>query len=224
MIGAATLAALLLASGSERSLYSGSYGEEGHPRLMIATDLQPDQPGFTGYYDDGRCRFAFRGEVSPVPVERLQTYPEGYEAEAWVPDHPERIFPILLYSQVRDGYRQQITVETGERPAACPSRLSLDRFGAISDGLAVRVVKPGPVRMYDVRTRGGRTILVRKHGRPPRPWAGVWVMRTYSSEYRPRGFLRVSWHVSGWPRGAYLRTGALFPLPPISSPWTPSDQ
>jgi len=208
------LLALLLADNPGRSLFTGTYGEP-QDGLMIAVDGEARR--FSGYYDGGQCRFSFRGPLHPTSLERRQTYTEGYEAEGWEPDHPERIFPIILYSQVPDGYRQQITVEPGgrgKRPAACPSRFSLDRFGSNSDTfVAVRVVKAGRARLYGVQMKGKRATVMPKVGRPPRPWAGVWIESNYSPGNGPASYRRITWYVSGWPHGAYVRSSALFPLP-----------
>ncbi|OMJ32999.1 hypothetical protein BSZ14_05185 [Sphingomonas sp. Sph1(2015)] len=209
------IVALLLAAAAERSLSTGTFGEPGGS-LMIAVNGEAGR--FSGYYDGGRCRFALRGSLVPISVERFAVYPEGYEAEGWVPDHPERVFPVTLYSQVPNGYRQQITLEpggSGTRPPGCPSRFTLDRAGSNADLLTdVRVVKPGPIRVYDFRIRGKRGIVVRALRRPPRPWSGVWISRTFSPAYRPAGYLYANWYVDGAPKAAYVRPRSLFPVPP----------
>lgn len=189
--------------------------------LMLAADH--DRGTLSGYYDDGRCRFAFLGPLTPTALYQREDFGEAYEVEAWEPSHPELPFPTTIYSRARGGYQAQLTLEPGgdgpERPAGCRSRISLDRFGNTADSFyAVRIVRNPRAPVFDFKKIGGKLRLVRTRQRAPGAGKGVWAAHTYSADRSRRGFVYVNWYWPvGTPHGGYLRTADLYPEPRIGA-------
>ncbi len=223
MLGVAFSATMGLAAQkpdtpTKSTLYSGDFDDF----LMIAANHETGL--LSGYYDDGKCRFAFRDTLTPVELDQRRDFGEAYIVQSWEPAHPDRLFTTTLYSRSRDGYQGAITLEPGRndatRPAACRWRITLDRAGNVSaDYLGVRVVRKSRPKVFDYAAVRKSARMVPKRQKPLRQATGVWAAPTYLPAAATRGFVYLNWYdPPGTPQGGYVRESDLYPLPPIANP------
>jgi hypothetical protein len=197
------------------TLYSGYFDDF----LMLAAHQETGM--LSGYYDDGKCRFAFRGKLTPIELYQRSDFGEAYSVQSWEPAHPDRLFNTTLYSRSRDGYQGAITLEPGNndaaRPSACRWRITLDRASNVSNSfLGVRVVRKSRPTVFDIVPAGTSVKLVLKRQKPLRQGTGVWAVETYSPAYAPKGFVSINWYdPPGTPQGGYVKEDALHPLPKV---------
>ena len=200
------------------TLFSGYFDDY----LMVAANA--DARMLSGYYDDGKCRFAFRGPLVPTELYQRRDFGEAYMVDSWDPAFPARRFTTEIYSRAIGGYQTQITLEPGQRdpnrPRACRWRISLDRAGNVSNSfVAVRVVRTPQAKLVNITgvittPRGKVPRIVASRTRPPKVGTGVWVNQTYSRVYSPRGLVYLNWYdPSGTVHGGYIRERDLYPLP-----------
>jgi hypothetical protein len=194
------------------TLLSGDFDDY----LMIAAD--PEAKMLSGYYDDGKCRFAFRGARTPIELDQRSDFGEAYSVDSWEPSQPQRRFTTTVYSRAKGGYQTQLTLEPGQgdanRPPGCRSRISLDRADNVGDYKAVRVIRSPHAPVFTITGNGKATKVVLSKKRPPKPGSGVWVARTYSAAYSPKGLVAIGWYSPpGTPHGGYVRERDLYPLP-----------
>jgi hypothetical protein len=186
--------------------------------LIVAAD--PDAGTMAGYYNDGVCRFMFRDRLRLADMGQRYDLGEGYDVTSWVPGKESRTFMTELYSRAIGGFRTQITLEPSRndlnRPTRCRSRMTLDLAQSISNSyLDIRVVRVGRAPMFAFRKTGGRVRLLRTRGKGPRALEGVWVQKTWSAEYRRRGFVSIAWYDEVSARGGMIRERDLFPIAPL---------
>ena len=192
------------------TLLSGNFDDY----LMVAANHTANV--LSGYYNDGKCRFAFHGALTPVEQYQRRDFGESYEIESWDPRRPERTFVTIIYSRARGGYSTQLTLEPGQRdinrPQGCRWRITLDRMNWVSESfLEVRVVRESKASVFDIKRSGEPPTLPVPHRHLPPEGSGVWVAKTYSAAYTPKGFVYLNWYdPPGTPRGGYVRDHALY--------------
>jgi hypothetical protein len=197
----------------ESTVFSGEFDGV----LRIAADHEGKR--LSGYFDDGKCRFAFGGALTPVLLYSARDFGEAYEIEGWNPATPERRFPLQIHSPARGGYQALISLQLGggDTPTTskCRWRITLDRANNVSNSyVAVRVVRTSHPRIYDILKAGDPPSL--QPGSKSRPARGsaVWAAKTFSNPFSPQGFVSISWYPDdGPPRGSYIREHDLYPLP-----------
>jgi hypothetical protein len=104
-------------------------------------------------------------------------------------------------------------VSDHDRPRRCPSRLSLDRDGNVSDFgmIGVRVVRARRVQTYKL---DHGAFMPDPAELPPSRWTGVWVRKSYAKPPIPPGYVYVNWYKPrGTPHGGWLREADLFTMP-----------
>ncbi len=198
---------------AESTLFSGEFDGA----LWVAADHEGRR--LSGYYDNGKCRFAFGGALKPRILYMTPDYGEAYELEGWNPATPDRRFSVQIYSPARGGFQALISLRLGggDTPTTskCRWRIALDRANNVSNSfLAVRVVRVSRPRIYDILKAGDAPSLQpRGKSRPPKGGA-VWATKTYSKDYSPQGFVSINWYPhDGPPRGGYIREHDLYPMP-----------
>ncbi len=220
MIGTIILAATLPASAStgkrealKSTIFSGTFG----PALMVAADHEGMR--LSGFYNDGKCRFAFAGKLEPKLLYMWPDYGEAYEIEGWNPATPELRFSVMIYSLARNGYQALISLRTGSGDThttmKCPWRITLDRSVWMSSTfLGVRVVRASHPRIYEFKKDGKSLALqTRDAGRLAKN-TGVWMNTIYSDPSTHKGLVPIAWYPGdGRPRGGYIRETDLYPLP-----------
>jgi hypothetical protein len=201
--------------GEKAITISGGYFDD---YLMLA--VNKDGKTLSGYYNDGKCRFIFRDALSPTELYQRSDLGEAYAVDSWDPAHPDRHFSTQIYSKARDGYSSQLTLEPGDRdenrPKACRTRISLDRSSSISDAYYdVGVVRKPGAQVFKITRAGRKPTPAPPKDRLPPPGTGVWINRTYSAAFSPKGFASVAWYdPTGTPLGGYVRQGDLYPSQP----------
>jgi hypothetical protein len=220
LVGAGSLATMGLAmqtqgAPSKPTLHGGYFDDF----LMLAADQEAGL--LAGYYDDGKCRFAFRDQLKPIELYQRRDFGEAYQVQSWEPASPDRRFTTTIYSRSRGGYQGSITLEpdrnSPSRPAACRFRITLDRASNISLGFfGVRVIRKSRPTVFDIVPAGDTVKMVVKRQKPLRRGTGVWAVRTSSPAYSPDGFIYINWYdPPGTPQGGYVRERDFFPLPPL---------
>lgn len=215
MLGGQALA-LEEKSGEKAITISGGYFDD---YLMLAVDEKGKT--LSGYYNDGKCRFIFRDALSPTELYQRSDFGEAYVVESWEPAHPDRHFTTEIYSKARDGYSSQLTLEPGDRdenrPKACRTRISLDRSSSIGDSYYdVGVVRKRGARVFTIKRAGEKPTPAPRKIRLPPPDTGVWINRTYSAAYSPKGFANLAWYdPTGASHGGYVRQGDLYASQPL---------
>lgn len=207
----ATVVVMLLSINSFAqgvTIHGGFYDDY----LMISAD--PETKLLSGYYNDGRCRFYFRTALQPTLLFQRSDYGEAYIAEAWVPGKEKRKFSVEIYSIAKGGFNSQITLRPGEeKPKACRDRISLDFAYDVGNWLIdIRVLRTKRPALYQIKKVGAQYKLVRDRRHfPVRPNSSVWVSKTYSENYSPKGYVLIGWHANGAIRMAYVREQSLYP-------------
>jgi hypothetical protein len=202
--------------GEKAITISGGYFDD---HLMLAVNTEGKT--LSGYYDDGKCRFIFRDALSPTVLYQRSELGEAYAVDSWDPDHPDRHFTTTLYSKTPNGYRDQLTLEPGprdeNRPKACRDRISLDRSSWVSESFYdVAVVRKRGARVFTIARAGEKPTPAPRKDRLPPPGTGVWIDRTYSAAFSPKGFVRLNWYdPPGTPHGGYVRQEDLYPSQPL---------
>lgn len=199
------------------SLPSTLFGGNFDDYLMLAIDRNTHT--IDGYYNDGKCQFAFRDSLSPTTLYQRSDFGEAYIVDSWNPVRPAKHFTTTIYSRAKDGYQAQLTLEPGQgnaaRPSRCRARITLDRSDH-ADFVGVRVVRRLHAPLFRIG-HGGKLKLAMHLAhldRVPPPGTGVWAARTYSAAYSPKGYVYTNWYApSGTPRGGYIRSRDLYPLP-----------
>jgi hypothetical protein len=195
------------------TLFSGEFDAV----LWVAADH--DGQRLSGYYDDGICRFAFGGALTPVLLYMSRDYGEAYEVEGWNPATPDRRFSLQIYSKARGGYQDLISLRlgSGDTPTTskCRYRMTLDRANNVSSGfLAVRVVRKSHPQIYEILKDGGPLVLRPRSKPQPAKGSAVWVAKTYSEASSPKGFVYLNWYpTDGPPQGGYIREQDLYAFP-----------
>ena len=203
-------------SGEKAITISGGYFDD---YLMLAVNKAGNT--LSGYYNDGKCRFIFRDALSPTELYQRGDFGEAYVVDSWEPAHPDRHFTTQIYSRARDGYNSQLTLEPGDRdenrPKACRTRISLDRSSSISDSYYdVGVVRKRGAQVFTITRSGEKPTPAPRKDRLPPPGTGVWINRTYSAAFSPKGFANLAWYdPPGTPRGGYVRQGDLYASQPL---------
>ncbi len=221
---ASTLSALAVAPASAQrdttsTLYSGDFEQ-----LMLVADH--DAKVISAYYHTWRggreCRLALHGPLKRADMGQRASVGEGYYVDAWDPMHPESPLGAELFSIARDGFSVQLILSMSSGgPGGCRDAESfgngygaaLNKWNAVSNSfIGVRAVRVSRMRLYDLKKVRGVLRLVRdRRYQAPLRHTGIWVQKTYSPEYAPRGFVSIAWYDGGAPRAAYVREGALYP-------------
>jgi hypothetical protein len=192
-------------------------------KLMLVADR--DSQMLTGYYrssrNGGACRLFLRGPLVRASLGQRSSVGEGYSVEAWDPAHPGAPSTAEIFSIAREGFTQQLILSISSGLSrACRAAdtfdrgwgASLNRYDWVSNSfVGVRVVRVSRMRLYELQKVGGVVRRVRVYVRAPRRNQGVWVEKTYSPEYSPRGMVRIAWYEGGTPRAAYVHERALYP-------------
>jgi hypothetical protein len=217
---ALTLAGLTAPLGAQDStvtLFSGTFEQ-----LMLVADA--DAKVLSGYYRSARggrhCRLYLRGPLVRASLGQRNDVGEAYSVEAWDPAHPGAPMTAEIFSIAREGFRQQLilSISSGLSNACRAAETfdrgygaSLNRYDWVSNSfVGVRVVRASRMRLYELEKRNGVLRRVRVYIRAPRRYDGVWVDKTYSPEYSPRGMVRIAWYDGGTPHGAYVHERDLF--------------
>jgi hypothetical protein len=207
------LFAATVAPPTVSTLFSGEFDAV----LRVAADHEGQR--LSGYYDDGKCRFAFGGTLKPVLLYMSPNYGEAYEVEGWNPATPDRRFSLEIYSLARGGYQDLISLRlgSGDTPTTrkCRYRMTLDRANNVSNSfLAVRVVRKSHPQIYEILKDGGPLVLRPRSKARPAKDSAVWVAKTYSEASSPKGFVYLNWYpAEGLPQGGYIRERDLYALP-----------
>jgi hypothetical protein len=202
----------LCAQDTTITLTSGTFEQ-----LMLVADQ--DSKTLSGYYrssrSGGACRLFLRGPLVRASLGQRSS------VEAWDPAHPGAPRTAEIFSIAREGFTQQLILSiSGGLPRACRAAdtfdqgwgASLNRYDWVSNSfVGVRVVRVSRMRLYELQKVGGVVRRMRVRVRPPRRDQGVWVEKTYSPEYSPRGMVRIAWYEGGTPRAAYVHERALYP-------------
>ncbi len=197
----------------ESTLFSGEFDSV----LKVAADH--DGKRLSGYFDDGKCRFAFGGALKPHLLYMTPNYGEAYEIEGWNPSTPEKRFSIEVYSLARDGFQSLISMRFGggDTPTTskCSWRRTLDRANNMSNSfIAVRVIRTPHPQIYDLMKAGEPPRQQPRGSTRPAKGHGVWVSKTYGKDWSPEGFVMINWYPEdGPPRGGYIREKDLYALP-----------
>lgn len=195
------------------TLFSGTFDGV----LSIAADDQGKR--LSGYYKDGKCRFAFGGALKPVLLFGTPDYGEAYELEGWNVDTPERRFTVEAFSKARGGFQELITLRLGggdpSTTSKCRSRLTIDRAGNMSSVfIAVRTVRSARPQIYEILNEGAQPSPQPRGATRPTKGDVVWVTRPSSRAYSPTGFVAINWYPSeGPPKGGYVRERDLYAMP-----------
>jgi hypothetical protein len=214
----ASLSAPLRAQDSMVTLSSGTFEQ-----LILVADA--DAKVLSGYYRSARggrhCRLYLRGPLVRASLGQRNDVGEAYSVEAWDPVHPGVPMTAEIFSIAREGFRQQLILSISSGlSSACRAADSFDRgYGAslnrydwVSNSfVGVRVVRASRMRVYELEKRDGVLRRVRLRVRAPHRYDGVWVDKTYSPEYSPRGMLRIAWDDGGTPHGGYVHERDLYP-------------
>ncbi len=212
-VTSSALFAASVAPPAESTLFSGEFDAV----LRIAADHEGKR--LSGYYDDGKCRFAFGGVLKPVLLYMTPDYGEAYEIEGWNPATPQRRFSLQIYSMARGGYQDLVSLRLGggDTPTTskCRWRMTLDRANNVASSfLAVRVVRNARPKIYDILKAGDPPRLQPRSKARPAKGSAVWAAKTYSEAYSPKGFVYLNWYpADGPPQGGYIREQDLYPLP-----------
>jgi hypothetical protein len=220
---ASALNALAVAPASAQrdttsTLYSGDFEQ-----LMLVADH--DAKVISGYYHTWRggreCRLALHGPLKRADMGQRSSVGEGYYVDAWDPMHPELPLGAEIFSIAREGFSAQLILSMSSGgPRGCRNAASfgngygaaLNRWNAVSSFIGVRAVRVSRMRLYDLKKVRGVLRLVRdRRYQAPLRHTGIWVQKTYSPEYAPRGFVSIAWYDGGAPRSAYVRESALYP-------------
>jgi hypothetical protein len=210
---ALSLSAADVAVPLESTLFSGEFDGV----LWVAADH--DGKRLSGYFKDGKCRFAFGGALKPVFLYQARDFGEAYEVEGWNPATPEKRFSIEVYSMARNGFQGLISLRFGggDTPTTskCGWRRTLDRANNMSNSfIAVRIVRKSHPRIYDLVKPGDPPLLKLQTKDWPAKGSAVWVTRSYSDGYSPKGFVNINWYPpEGPPKGGYIREHDLYALP-----------
>jgi len=219
LMATAPVGAALAQDGKPREVVSTISSGYFDDYLMLAVDGKAKT--LSGYYNDGKCRFVFRDALSPTALYQRSELGEAYVVDSWDPAHPDRHFTTTLYSKTPDGYRSQLTLEPGprdeNRPKACRDRISLDRSSWVSESFYdVAVVRKRGARVFTIARAGEKPTPAPRKDRLPPPGTGVWIDRTYSAAFSPKGFVRLNWYdPPGTPHGGYVRQQDLYPSQPL---------
>jgi hypothetical protein len=181
--------------------------------LMLAVDNESQV--LSGYYDDGKCRFYFIGALTPVELYQRRDFGEAYTPESIVIGKKSPQFTTEIYSRAKNGFYDQITIEPSveDKRTNCRSRISLDRSSSVSNSfIAVRVVGKNKPKLYQIKSTGSDTQVVRdRKTKSLKRYQGVWVAKTYSPAYSPKGFQYINWYdPEGKPLAAYIKNEDLF--------------
>jgi hypothetical protein len=201
-----------LSHSEEVTLHSGHFDNG----LMLAADHEGGS--LTGYFNDGRCRLYFSGQLIPTELYQRADFGEAYIVNAWTPGNPNRTVTTEVYSAARGGFQRQVTLEfSGDKiPKRCRDRVSVDRSDNVSKSvLAVRVVRMLNSPLYRLKKTRRGLKLVRDRGVvPPLADSGVWIERTYSPQHSRKGYAYIIWYrPRGTPHAAYIREDSFYPLP-----------
>jgi hypothetical protein len=197
----------------ESTLFSGEFDGV----LRIAADHEGKR--LSGYFNDGKCRFALGGALKPVLLYGRPDYGEAYEIEGWNPATPDKRFSIEMNSMARNGFQGLISLRFGggDTPTTskCSWRRTLDRANNMSSTyIAVRVVRKSRPRIYDLEKPGDPPQLKLQTKGWPAKGSAVWVTRSTTKEYSPKGFVYIGWYpAEGPPKGGYIRERDLYAMP-----------
>jgi len=210
----ATIFIVCLNASAQRddgTLYSGLFDDY----LMVVADHETKN--LSGYYNDGKCRFYFKGLLQSAELYQRKDFGEAYIVNTWIPNEPGNTLSSEIYSIAKGGFRRQITIETtwSKKTKFCRERISLDMAYNVGNTFTeVRVIRKKSVPLYQIKKTGQEFKLVRDHQRiPPTKDMGVWISKTYSAEYSPKGYVYINWHgAKGEPFAAYVHERYLYPI------------
>jgi hypothetical protein len=211
--GAVSPAAADVSAPVESTLFSGEFDGI----LRIAADHEGKR--LSGYFDDGKCRFALGGALKPVLLYGRPDNGEAYEVEGWNPATPEKRFSIEVFSLARHGFQDLISMRFGGGDTSttikCSWRRTLDRANNMSSTfIAVRVIRKSHPHIYDLVKAGNPPLLKLNAKDWPAKGSAVWVTISYSEGYAPKGFVNINWYpAEGPPKGGYIREHDLYALP-----------
>jgi hypothetical protein len=176
--------------------------------LMLAVDNESQR--LSGYYDDGKCRFYFKGPLIPVELYQRRDFGEAYTPESIVIGKKRQQFTTEIYSRAKNGFYNQLTIEPSieDKRTNCRSRISLDRSSSVSNSfIGVRVIGKNKPKLYQIKSTGSDTLVVRdRKTKSLKKYQGVWVAKTYSPAYSPEGYQYINWYdQSGKPFAAYIK-------------------
>jgi hypothetical protein len=200
------------------TLSSGTFEQ-----LMLVADRESKI--LSGYYratrGSGECRLALRGPLVRASLGQRSSVGEGYSVEVWDPRRSHARLTAEIFSLTREGFTQQLILSIRDGlSTACRAAdtfdhgwgASLNRYNWVSNSfIGVRVVRSKRARLYDLVKVDGVLRRVRIRVRAPRRHDGVWVEKTHSPEYSPRGMVRIAWYEVGAPRAAYVHEWELYP-------------
>jgi hypothetical protein len=185
--------------------------------LMLAVD--DEGKSISGYYNDGLCRIAFHGALTPITLYQRSDFGEAYEVDAWDPKRPDRRFTTVIYSRAIGSYRDQLTLEPSQDRESsakeCRHRITLDRSNSVSQSfIGVGVVRTPNAPLFQIMRSGDSPKRSRDKLRLPPPNTGVWISRTYLPAAATKGFVYLNWYSPpGTPHGGYVRQRDLYPMP-----------
>jgi hypothetical protein len=198
------------ANDTKISISSGFFDNS----LMLAVDYETQL--LSGYYDDGKCRFYFKGQLIPVELYQRRDLGEAYTPESIMIGKRDSQFTTAIYSRAKNGFYDQVTIEfyVEDKRTKCRPRLSLDRSSSVSNSfIGVRVVGKNKPKLYQIRSTDSDTQVVRdRKTKSPKRYKGVWVTRTYSAAYSREGYQYINWYDrDGKGFAAYIKDEDLFP-------------
>ncbi len=198
------LSSLAYADAPEISISSGFFDDF----LMLAVD---DESKFlSGYYNDGKCRFYFKGSLTPVELYQRRDLGEAYTPKSIVIGKKSSSFTTEIYSRAKNGFYDQITIEPAieDKRINCRTRISLDRSSSVGMSfIGVRVVDKNNPKLYQIKSNGAdRKITRDRKTKSLERYQGVWVLNTYSPAYSPEGYQYIKWYdKDGTGFGAYIK-------------------